>query len=272
MPTPVKEFLYSVVRIETTNKYGAVSSGTSFVFKDSNSPSEHQLFLVSNKHVVSDAESGIVFLTNKDSNGSPILGDPFFLKNDEFAMQWHGHPNEDVDVSIMPLSWQLDMVAEGGSNAFLRPIILNDVASDDLFENLDVSAPILFIGFPNGMFDEKHYLPIVRRGYVATTPNLDFNGEPLFLIDASVFPGSSGSPVFTVGEQIIGGTPALKLLGIISAVYTQSIDGKISWVPAPSNQVPIPTIEQMIDLGVVFKARCIKETIHDFWQTRSQIS
>lgn len=268
MPTPVKEFLYSVVQIETTGKNGAISSGTSFVFKDLSSPIEHQLFLVSNKHVVSDAESGVVFLTKKDSNGMPILGDTIFLKNDGFAMQWYGHPEDNVDVSIMPLSWQLDLVAKDGSNVFLRPIILNDVAFDDVFDNLDVSAPILFIGFPNGMFDEKHYLPIVRRGYVATSPNLDFNGEPFFLIDASVFPGSSGSPVFTVGENIIGGTPALKLLGIVSAVYTQSTDGSISWIPAPSNMVPIPSIKQMIDLGIVFKVKCIEETIRDFWRTR----
>lgn len=264
MPTPVKEFLYSVVRIETNYDDGSSGSGTSFVYRDLASPLEHQLFLVSNKHVIANAISGTIFLTEKDSDGKPILGQPFFLINDGFSSQWHGHPNEDVDVAVMPFSWQLAMTAQ----AFLRPITVGEVASEDVFENLDVSAPILFIGFPNGMFDEKHYLPIVRRGYVATSPNLDFNGEPLFLIDASVFPGSSGSPVFTVGEHIIGGTPALKLLGIISAVYTQSTDGRISWTPAPSSQVPIPTIEQMIDLGVVYKAKCIQETIDDFWLTR----
>jgi Trypsin-like peptidase domain len=265
MPTPVKEFLYTVVRIETKNMDGSTGSGTSFVVKDISSPAEHQLFLVSNKHVVSDAVSGIVYLAELGDDGRPILGKPFFLNNDGFASQWHGHPDDNVDVAVMPLSWQLSML---DLKAFVRPVQSEEIASENVFENLDVSAPILFVGFPNGMYDEKHYLPIVRRGYVATSPNLDFNGEPFFLIDASVFPGSSGSPVFTVGENIIGGTPALKLLGIISAVYTQSTDGSISWRPAPTNQVPIPTIKQMIDLGVVYKVKCIQETINDFWQTR----
>lgn len=118
------------------------------------------------------------------------------------------------------------------------------------------------------MFDEQHYLPIVRRGHIATSADLDFNGEPVFLIDASVFPGSSGSPVFTVGDSLIGGTPSLKLLGLISAVYTQSTDGHIYWMPAPVTQIPVPVIDQMIDLGVVFKARCICEAIASFWEQR----
>ena len=128
----------------------------------------------------------------------------------------------------------------------------------------------MFVGFPNGMFDEKHYLPIFRRGYVATSPDLDFNGAPLFLIDASVFPGSSGSPVFTVGDSLIGGTPALKFLGIIAAVYTQPTDGRITWRTAPTNQVPVPELDQMIDLGVVYKARCVRETISDFYAHRAK--
>jgi hypothetical protein len=166
----------------------------------------------------------------------------------------------------MPLSWQLDMFEKDGRSAHLRPVTLDDVADPAVFQNLDVSAPVLFVGFPNGMFDEKHYLPIVRRGHIATSPDLDFNGEPIFLIDASVFPGSSGSPVFTVGDNLIGGTPSLKFLGIISAVYTQATDGRISWQPAPVTQVPVPVIDQMIDLGVVFKARCVRETIASFWR------
>lgn len=266
MPTPTKQLLYTSVRIETKFGDGSTGVGTSFVFRDSGSPEGQQLFLVSNKHVVAEAETGLVFFTKESANGEPLLGEPFFLKNDGFASQWHGHPDESVDVAVMPLSWQLDMIGKGGEIAHLRPVLAHEIAEPSIFENLDVSAPVLFVGFPDGMFDEKHYLPIVRRGYVATSPELDFNGQPVFLIDASVFPGSSGSPVFTVGDNLIGGTPALKLLGIISAVYTQATDGSISWQPAPTNQVPVPSIEQMIDLGVVFKARCIRETISSFWR------
>ena len=270
MPTPTKQLLYTSVRIETEYADGSTGAGTSFVFQDAASPEGHQLFLVSNKHVITGATTGFGFFTVRAPTGAPLLGEPFFLRNDNFSSQWHGHPDESIDIAVMPLSWQLGMIEKDGKKAFLRPVQLDDVADAGVFENLDVTAPVLFVGFPNGMFDEKHYLPIVRRGHVATSPDLDFNGAPVFLIDASVFPGSSGSPVFTVGDAVIGGTPALKLLGVISAVYTQATDGSISWQPAPTHQIPVPTIEQMIDLGVVFKARCIRETITDFWRVHGQ--
>jgi hypothetical protein len=264
MPTPTKQLLYTAVRIETTYDDGSTGAGTSFVFQDFASPPDQQLFLVSNKHVVAGAASGHLYFTEKGRAGEPKLGEPFFMQNDMFHMQWHGHPDENVDVAVMPLSWQLDLIARDGKEAFLRPVTLDDVADPSVFQNLDVTAPVVFVGFPKGMFDEKHYLPIFRRGYVATSPDLDFNGAPVFLIDASVFPGSSGSPVFTVGDTLVGGTPSLKLLGVVAAVYTQPTDGHISWLSIPTNQVPVPTVEQMIDLGVVFKARCIRETITSF--------
>mgnify|MGYP003291781313 CR=1 FL=1 len=45
-------------------------------------------------------------------------------------------------------------------------------------------------------YDKKNNLPLVRTGTIASHPRKDFNGLPQFVIDAQVFPGSSGSPVF----------------------------------------------------------------------------
>lgn len=269
MPAPTRKLLYTPVRIETKYPDGSTGAGTSFVFRDVNAPPEHQLFLVSNKHVVEGASEAIMYFAEKGQDGQPLLGQPFFLRSDMFDIQWHGHSDPNVDVSVMPLSWQLSTIAREGRIAHIHAISEADIADIGILRELDVTAPVLFVGFPNGMFDEKHYLPIFRRGYVATAPDLDFNGEPVFLIDASVFPGSSGSPVFTVGDSLIGGTPALKLLGIVAAGYTQLAEGHVSWKPIPTNQMPVPSIEQMIDLGIVFKSRFILETIESFHANHS---
>lgn len=59
MPTPAKLLLYRVVRIETTLSDGSRGEGTSFVFRNQALPQGQDLFLVSNKHVVADAVSGM---------------------------------------------------------------------------------------------------------------------------------------------------------------------------------------------------------------------
>lgn len=262
-----RQLLFSTVRIETTALDGTpVGSGTSFIFRDPDADTGHELFLVSNKHVIESGWNAYVFFTEQSADGEPLLGRPLTVHMEGFSAQWHGHPDEDVDVAVIPLSWQLDLIAKDNRRAFLRPITADEVASDDDLASLDVASSVLFIGYPNGMFDQKHYTPIVRQGFLATPPELDFDGEPVFLIDASVFPGSSGSPVFAYEHSWDGNVVSAKLMGLISAVFTQRTNGEIEWAPAPTNLVPVPSVDQMIDLGVVFKARVIRETIAAFWR------
>ncbi len=142
-----------------------------------------------------------------------------------------------------------------------------DLATPD-FDDIDVARSVLFVGYPDGMFDQKHFTPIVRQGTIATPPELDFDDKPVFLIDASVFPGSSGSPVFSYSRSFKGQIVEAQLLGIISEVYTQRVDGEIEWRPAPTQKVPFPSMQQMIDLGVVIKAPFVREAIADFWSAQ----
>lgn len=161
-----RQLLFSTVRIETTQRDGSpVGSGTGFVFHDSGSDKGHGLFLVSNKHVIQSGWNAYVFFTRESEGGTPIIGEPFYVHIDGFEHQWHGHPRPEVDVAVMPLSWQLDLVAKGNARAFLRPVTVEAVANQEDFANLDVASTVIFIGYPNGMFDQKHYTPIVRQGF-----------------------------------------------------------------------------------------------------------
>ena len=49
--------------------------------------------------------------------------------------------------------------------------------------------------------DEKHNLPITRKGITGTPFFVDHNGQPEFIVDCACFPGSSGSPVLIVNES-----------------------------------------------------------------------
>jgi len=87
------------------------------------------------------------------------------------------------------------------------------------------SSNITLIGYPYGFYDKKNILPIWKTGNVASEPSIDFDGNPLFLIDVSAFPGMSGSPVFGIsygmyeteeGNTSVGGSR--KFLGIYSSM------------------------------------------------------
>ena len=93
---------------------------------------------------------------------------------------------------------------------------------------------------------------------------LDFCGDPVFLIDGSVFPGSSGSPVYSYDLSIKGQIIDIRLIGILSAVFTQADTGDIVIEPAPVRTRPVVAFRQIIDLGVVMQARLIREAIEDF--------
>ena len=58
------------------------------------------------------------------------------------------------------------------------------------------------IGYPRGFYDQLHLFPIVKSGIVASRWGVPFQGKPYFLIDAKLFPGSSGSIVVSKPQQI----------------------------------------------------------------------
>ena len=50
---------------------------------------------------------------------------------------------------------------------------------------------------PRGFYDELNKFPILKSGKLASRHGLNFNGNPYFLIDSKLFPGSSGSVVIS---------------------------------------------------------------------------
>ena len=170
---------------------------------------------------------------------------------------------------------------------FFKYITKDIIPTNEDLNKIDAIEEILFIGYPTGIWDSKNLIPVARRGITATPVYLDFQGEKQFLIDASVFPGSSGSPVFIYnpgiywdkhsGATVVG--HRLFFLGILSAVFQMPDTGEIVISPGVSEtgQIIIPTrrpavsIKQLIDLGIVFKAETILETIEEFLKTGKNV-
>ncbi|WP_122422731.1 S1 family peptidase [Pseudomonas viridiflava] len=267
--TLAEQLFFTTVRIDTVSVDAQQGSGTGF-FVRHNTPEGELLVIVTNKHVVHETNTGhLSFLKRVDNK--PTLGDGFKLSfgPQEWPEMWFGHPDPDVDIAICPLSPILSFAKEKyGYELFVRTIDTDMIPTVAQVRELDAIEPVTFIGYPNGIWDSKNLLPVARRGTTATPIEVDFEGTPRFLIDASVFGGSSGSPVFILNQGSFsrrdGGLVAgnrLYFIGVVAAVFFRTSYNKIISVPIPTQHQPMAKQDEMIDLGVVIKSRTVVETI-----------
>ena len=269
--TAADHLLFMTVRICT-----AQSIGTGFIFEHKwNSPKESTeltgMFLVTNKHVIANATHGNFRMTRSAKNGDLTLklGRPIQVSVGTREWRWWmGHPDKNVDVAVLPLNPLFQRLKDNGTIPFYSCVSANILPDSDALAELNPIEDVVFVGYPNNVFDCVNNLPIVRRGITATPPNVDHNGNPTFLIDASVFPGSSGSPVFIYNagswlERTGGvlGSERILFLGLISSVLYRESNGSLEFREIPTGIHPVPVNREMIDLGIVYKASTVIETI-----------
>ncbi|HKZ42005.1 MAG TPA: hypothetical protein VJ044_13655, partial [Candidatus Hodarchaeales archaeon] len=159
---------------------------------------------------------------------------------------------------------------------FYRYVSSEMIPSEELLAKLDAIESVTFVGYPNGIWDSSNLLPVARRGTTASPLAVDFENSPRFLIDASVFGGSSGSPVFIFNQGMFTdktGTTAigsrLLFVGVIAAVFFRTQLNQIIAVPISTQVQPMTQQQEMIDLGIVFKARTVVETIEAFLKAKN---
>jgi hypothetical protein len=99
------------------------------------------------------------------------------------------------------------------------------VIEDDMeyLNDIDLLDDIFFIGYPSGLIDTQNLTPLMRRCSFSSIYKEDFSGEATFIIDGSVFPGSSGSPVFHVGDKV-------SLLGIVTSSVIKQSDSDTQYI------------------------------------------
>lgn len=259
-----EELLYTTVRLVGQTSNGE-SVGTGFLYGH-----ENRIFIVTNKHVINGVSSGKFVLFQGEGTGAEWKPKENDICKVSFKEQdFIGHPDPNVDVAVTNATIAFNDLKKQGHSPFWRNISEVNIPSDeDIKKFISPLEEIIFIGYPNGIWDSVNRLPLIRKGITATPYYVDFMGQKKFLIDASVFPGSSGSPVFI---YYAGGYPdregnlyagnRLFFLGIIAQVYQRVDEGEIKIKDVPTVQTPISVTKQMIDLGIVFKASTIKEAV-----------
>ena len=184
--------LYIEMYIDGAEK--PVGKGTAFAVKK-----EERFYLITNWHCV----TGINPLTDKPLNANGFANPDYLkvwfcgqnqgswkaekipLKDDDNNPIWIEHADgKNVDVVAIPF------IKFDNTEVFDLDLKFADVKL-----NLYPSKAVSIIGFPKGLSSGGKY-PVWKKGHLASEFGLDYNNQPVFLIDATTRGGMSGSPVF----------------------------------------------------------------------------
>ena len=259
--SPAEELAHSTVRIECELDGGGIGTGTGFFYSLNRTENNNVPVIVTNNHVIEGAIKGRFFLTLKNPDGSPAVGNYQSLEIENFKELWRSHPDSNVDLCVMPIAPIIKKVESQGMPYYFRTLNKSFIPSTKDIEELIGLEKITMVGYPNGLWDETNNMPIFRQGISATNYKHDWNGEKKFLIDAACFPGSSGSPVmlFDLGgyhsmRGNIIGSHRIKLLGVLYAVHQHTAEGNIEVVTVPTIQRTITVTGIPNNLGVIIKS------------------
>jgi hypothetical protein len=196
--------------------------------------------LISNKHVFVNPKEKITFTFNKkDAEGGADLGEIHTFNADSFHAIYSEHPDSNIDLACINAS------VISNTDAYYR-YLLPEMIADFTEESLVPGLDVWFIGY---RFDVVNNLPLLRRGYISSIPKIDFNAKKQFVIDAQVFLGSSGSPVFAQLNN------EFKLIGIVTETMIKH--GQLQAIPTLTSL----GVQQTLGLGIVIKATLLKELI-----------
>ncbi len=241
-----EQIFFATLRIEFPNKQ---TMGTGFlVHVPSSIEGLGYFLLVSNKHILNDPreELRIVFHGIDEKQNIPKLTEHHaFAINKIEEGAYYAHPSPGIDLACLNVS---DLFNIPDKKFYVRTLS-SDQFSDFTDSDLQAGKEVLFVGYPEDRYDHAHNLPILRGGKIASIPKIDFENMPLFLVDAQVFQGSSGSPIFT----LLGGN--YKLIGVIAETMIKS--QKLEVV----EKTPTTTIHQVIGIGLAYKVTCVRELI-----------
>ncbi|TDW26013.1 trypsin-like peptidase [Breznakia blatticola] len=253
-----EQLLYTTLRIECMDEESnLLSIGTGFLLQRPVGTDKYKLYLVSNKHVLFGTDSIAIAFTKMKGNEAD-LGNILRLPIKNLKENVVPHPNPDVDIAVLECTGLFVIMPE---QLYFKAVSYDMLATFDEPE-LSVAENVYFVGYPDNRYDIKNNLPLIRTGLIASHPKINYNGNEIFIIDAQVFPGSSGSPVYIDltyenirNGQIVLGKNDIKLLGIVSSTMIRN--NKLKSINTGTQLLT----EEVLGLGIVYKATAIKELI-----------
>lgn len=251
-----EELFFCTVRISVEgNEPGSMGTGFLVKYRLPYDNEKFYTFLVSCRHVLENVDQKIILnfhkLDSKSEQARPVLGEKITVAAPNFIEAYFEHDDPDIDLACIQISGIMQMIKEREANFGKLFFLATEPRhfSDYLHEGLLPGLKVFYIGYPEDEYDKVNNLPLLRVGYVASIPKVDYNGKPELVIDGEVHPGSSGSPVFGVFGQ------SAQLLGVLTSMRAE---------PVPTHDASgkhIIDVEQRIGLGYVVKVSKLRELL-----------
>lgn len=151
-----------------------LSLGTCFVIESNNNK-----ILVTNRHIVENASGEEIYIL-------PPFSEAIYSCKIRDGSERLWVANKNYDISIIKVDSEIP-----------TSLHLSDIADYDYMnKNIHLGDNIFILGFPFGM-----EIPNLRDGLLFYNPNDKYEE---FFINASIFPGDSGSPVYNSNKKIVG--------------------------------------------------------------------
>jgi len=205
----------TLIQVQTTT---GGSQGTGFFYqqlspadpnKDGQWREIDSAWLITNRHVLLPqspaGKSTPISLTFhlRKVIGESIVWEPITLDQSSIISRAKLHTNPEIDVCAIHV---LDLITEKLKSGE-KYLNWYGVSSDNLPGrnkiNPHVASDAVVIGYPRGFYDQVNVFPIVKSGIIASRWGANFQGKPYFLIDAKLFPGSSGSIVISKPTDVV---------------------------------------------------------------------
>ena len=177
----------------------------------------YYVFLVTNHHVVAEKENITIRMNTLLGDDTQIydLG----LRGDTTLSGGIVNSSLMDDVAIVALD--LAQLTHDGINLEFIPDEFGITREECNEIGVSEGDGVFVLGFPLGVIGDDRNYTIVRQGTIARIQDFLCDKSRTLLIDASVFPGNSGGPVFTKPEVVsVAGTNAntgCRLIGMVTS-------------------------------------------------------
>ena len=227
------------------------------------------MWLVTNRHVLIPMSGHDTHVPTKVTFGLRRIDDPgalnwerVVLSGDDIDDLVRFHPDNSIDVAVINISEIVTSRVKSGAKYAQQYFLHAENFAGQNNIQVEASSDVLVVGYPKGFYDNVNLFPIVKSGIIASRWGVGFNGKPYFLIDAKLFPGSSGSVVISKPIDLVVKDQSVMLANEKQFAFLGIFSGEPMFQENPVTIGDLTITQKSgFDLGIVWYAELVEEVL-----------